>query len=318
MHIRRDLLASGLFLIPIGAITLLVRAGTIGPDALLDVPRLWPLVLVGLGLAILLGRSRAASLGTATVALVAGAIVGSAIASGPVWIGSVTECGPVAGATQHVDRSGTFGGPADVDLQLRCGSVALSTRPGADWALAGDYQGPAPEISDASDRLAIRVPAGSGVRHHDWTIRAPAERLRSIALTSNAATGSLVLDGATLSAVRIEANAGDVVIDAGHATVGRVDVELNAGRARITLGTGPTVGHLAVNAGALDVCIPQGAGVRLTVEDQLTFVTNLADRGFQRDGKSWTRNGSSAGPSIDLQIEGNAASLTIDPNGGCR
>lgn len=318
MHVRRDLLFSGLFFIPVGAITLLVRAGTIRAADLLDAPRLWPLILVGLGLALLLGRSRAASLGTAVVALVLGVLVGSAIASGNIWIGNVTECGPVNGPTQHIEKSGTFGGPASVDLQIRCGSVALSTRSGDDWALTGDYQGLAPLVSDSGDRLQIRVPEGSGVRHHDWTVKVPAGRLGSVNLRSSAATGSLVLDGAALSTLDINANAGDVLVDAGQATIGDLEATVNAGRLRVTLGAGPTVGDLSANAGALDVCVPAGSNLRIQVNDQLTFVTNLGDRGLQRNGQTWTRTGTGGGPLIDLHIEGNAAALTLDPAGGCR
>lgn len=242
MRIRRDLLFGGLFLIPVGTITLLVRAGAIDPGALLDASRLWPLILVGIGIAILLGRSQAASVGTAVVALVLGAIVGSAIASGNLWIGDVSQCGPSSAATQHVDRSGTFTIAAAVELDLRCGSIALTTGAGDDWTLAVDHQGPAPLVIASGDRLTVRVPDGSGVRHHDWTIKAPAGRLDSIELRASAATGSLVVDGAALRSVTVDANAGDVRIDGGRAAIGRYDVTANAGRVRIVLGEASTTG----------------------------------------------------------------------------
>ena len=317
MHVRRDLLFSGLFLIPVGAIPLLVRAGVLDARALLDAWRLWPLILVGFGLALLLGRSRAASIGTAVTALVIGAIVGSAPASGSIWIGDVTECGSTGVATQHLERSGTFGLPASIDLQVRCGSVSLSTRSGSDWSVAADYRGTAPIIVDATDRLQVRVADGGGIRHHDWTVAAPAGLLGSVQLVANAATGTLTLDGATLAAVKVGANAGDILVDGGSATIGRIDVTMNAGRARITLG-GPTVGTLSVNAGAIDLCVPAVTNLRFVVQDQLTLVHNLADRGLIKNGQTWTRTGSAAGPPIELHIEGNAAGLTLDPSGGCR
>ncbi|HEX7471981.1 MAG TPA: hypothetical protein VF323_02785 [Candidatus Limnocylindrales bacterium] len=317
MHVRRDLLFSGLFLIPVGAITLLVLAGAIDAHTLLDAWRLWPLILVGFGIVLLLGRHRAASLGTAVTALVIGVIAGSALASGTIWIGDITECGSGGVAGQHVDRTGTFAGSASVDLRVRCGSVALSTRSGTDWSVAADYRGPAPIIVDATDRLEVRVPDGGGIRHHDWTIAAPAARLGSVQLEANAATGSLTFDGATLAAVKVEANAGDILVDGGSATIGRIDLSMNAGRARITLGA-PTVGTLSVNAGAIDLCVPASASLRFVVQDQLTFVTNLADHGLTKNGTTWTRTGSAGGPPIELRIEGNAAGFTLDPSGGCR
>ncbi len=318
MRIRRDLLFGGLFLIPVGVITLLVRAGTIDAGALLDAPRLWPLILVGIGMAILLARSRVASIGTAVVALVLGCIVGSAIASGNVWIGNVAECGPASAATGHVDRSGTFTSAAALELDLRCGSLGLSTRAGDAWALTADHQGPPPLVVGTGDRLSVRVPDGTGLRHHDWTIEAPAGRLDTIQVSVSAATGSLVLDGATLRTVDVDANASDVRIDGGRASIGQLQVTANAGRVRIVLGSAPTVGDLRVNAGALDLCTPAGTTVRLEVDDQLTFITNLADRGLQRDGNTWTRFGTAGGPIIVLHISGNAAGLTLDPAGGCQ
>ena len=317
MRIRRGLLFAGLFLIPLGGMTLLVRAGTVDADALVGIWRLWPLILIGFGIAILLGRGRAASVGTAIAALVLGVLVGSAIASGNVIVGSISDCGVWNGATQRLDEDGTFTGPAVVDLDLRCGSVDLSTRSGSAWQVSAEYQGSAPIVTGTSDRLDVRAPATDG-RHDDLTIAAPAALLSRVDLTSNAGSGSLILDGAGLSQVKVDANAGDIVIDAGKATVDRLDVTLNAGRARITIGPGATTGSISVNAGAIELCVPPDAILRLTVNDQLTFVTNLADRGLQKSGSIWRRAGSVAERSIDLDIDGNVASFTLDPSGGCR
>jgi Domain of unknown function (DUF5668) len=76
MRIRRGLLFWGLFLIPVGALTLLVRGGYLDGEAVRDAWRLWPLVLVGIGLAILLGLTRGAAVGTAISGIVLGLIVG--------------------------------------------------------------------------------------------------------------------------------------------------------------------------------------------------------------------------------------------------
>ena len=63
MRIRRGLLFWGLFLIPLGGISLLTRVGTIDPAVFVDAWRLWPLVLVVIGLTLLLGRYRAGLIG---------------------------------------------------------------------------------------------------------------------------------------------------------------------------------------------------------------------------------------------------------------
>ena len=91
---------------------------------------------------------------------------------------------------------------------------------------------------------------------------------------------------------------------------------MNAGRARVSLGAGSTQGSLAANAGAIELCVPADAAVVLRVPEQLTFAHNLERRGLTRDGDTWRRAGT-GGDTIDLSVEGNAASFTLDPDGGC-
>jgi len=318
MRVRRGLLFTGLFLIPLGAMTLLVRAGTIDEDSLDGVWQLWPLIFIGFGVALLLGRSRAASVGTAIAAVVLGVLVGGAIASGGAMVGSVGTCGLPSDTDQHIDRTGTFGEPAVVALDLRCGSVDLTTASGSDWSVAADHRGLAPIIAASGDRLDVRDPDQGQVRRDEWVISTPAELIRELDVTTNAASGTFVLDDSLPDLVQVQANAGDIAIDAGNASVGRLDLQLNAGRARIILGSAPTTGSISINAGAIDLCVPDDVGLRLSVTEQLTFVTNLAERGLQHSGTDWTRVGAAAAPVIDLHIDGNVASLTLDPNGGCR
>ena len=318
MRIRRGLLFAGLFLIPLGAMTLLVRAGAIDADSLSGIWRLWPLILIGFGVAILLGRGRAASVGTAIAALVLGVLVGGAIASGGAMVGTMGTCGLPGETDQHADRAGTFTGPATVAIDLRCGSIDLSTGSGSDWSVAADYRGPTPIIAAAGDRLEVGDPDERHDRRDDWTVVTSSGLLRTLEVTTNAAGGTFLLDGSRPDLVRVDANAGDITIDAGDAAVARLDVALNAGRARISLGTASTTGSISVNAGAVDLCVPAEAALRLEVNDQLTFVTNLAERGLQQSGTVWTRAGTSPTPLIELDIEGNVASFTLDPNGGCR
>ena len=93
---------------------------------------------------------------------------------------------------------------------------------------------------------------------------------------------------------------------------------MNAGRIRLDVGAAALEGDVSVNAGAIDICVPEGVGLRFDVNDQLTFVHNLGSRGLSRSGNTWTRDATGGAPEIDLSIEGNAASLTLNPEGGCR
>jgi hypothetical protein len=114
-------------------------------------------------------------------------------------------------------------------------------------------------------------------------------------------------------------DAGDLLIDGASASISTLDIQMNAGRARIRLDDAvPVTGQISMNAGALELCVPAGAELRLKTNDQLTFVTNLAQRGLTHEGDTWRRAGQPGSRAIELSIEGNAANFNLDPDGGCK
>ena len=146
----------------------------------------------------------------------------------------------------------------------------------------------------------------------------PAATTASLSLTANAAGATLDLDGAHLTSLDAKLNAGDVRIAAGGATIDSLDITMNAGRIRFDAGPNPLRGDISLNAGAFDLCVPAGVGLRLDVTDQLTFVHNLSSRGLAASGSTWTREPAAGQPTIELSIDGSAASFTLEPQGGCR
>jgi len=319
MRVRRGLLFWGLFLIPLGGITLLVRAGVLDAERLTDAWRLWPLILVGIGLAIVVGRSRTAVIGTAVVALVVGSLGGAALASGHLWIGAVSDCAVASGpADQHVQRSGAFDGTAAVRVSLDCGSVTVTTEQRGDWQLDAAFRGPAPQVEASAGRLDVRVPGGVGPRRNDWTLGLPATSIGSMTLTANAAAATLSLADTHLTSLDGEMNAGDLRIDLTRGAIDDLDLSMNAGRIRLDSGSSGLDGEVSLNAGAFDLCVPDDVGLRFHVVDQLTFGHNLAARGLQRSGDDWTRAANGSAGVIALSIDGSAASFTLNPTGGCR
>lgn len=315
MRIRRGLLFWGLFLIPLGAIPLLARAGIFPADRFADVWRFWPVLLIGLGLALLLGRGRAGIAATVVLALVLGTLGGAVLATGLPSVGSVTTCvGPGADMTAY-DRDGAFTGDATATIELDCGTLAITTPPGSGWRVHGDVQGNDPRFESTGTSLTLRSPDQVGLHRQAWTIDLGAEATRAVDLQVNAGTTTANLAGAQLESLDVQANAGDVLIDATGGQVGTLDAELNAGRLRLTL-DGATSGSLQANAGSIELCVPPDAALTFQVQDQLIFSTNLGDRGLQHDGDTWSRPGT--GPAISFDIEGNAASFSLDPTGGCQ
>jgi cell wall-active antibiotic response 4TMS protein YvqF len=319
MRIRRGLLFWGVLLLPLGAVPLLVRAGLIDVNQLADAWRLWPILLIAVGLAILVGRSRASLAATVAIALVLGTFGGAALASGTTFWGSLANCtlAPSSGASQ-LERTGTFSGSvATVRLELRCGSLDVHGTTATTWRVQSTHRGPGPSVTGSAAGLAV-VAAQSGDIREDWIVELPAGHLSQIDLTSNAAGGTFRLDGLTVDTFDATMNAGDLTIDAGTGSIGNLDATVNAGRIRLSPGSNPLQGSISVNAGAIDLCVPADVGLRIDVAEQLTFVTNLSARGLTKasDGL-WVRP-SGGGPTVSLRVSGGAAALTLNPDGGCR
>jgi hypothetical protein len=317
VRVRRGLLFWGLFFLALGGIPLLVRAGLIDANVVAGAWRLWPLLLVALGLTLILGRSRAGVLGTVVAALALGAVAGGALAASAPWIGNVGGCGSSASASdQHTERSGTFAGPATVTLDMDCGTLDVGMRSGSDWHILADHRGDPPTIDSKVDALDIHSPDVFGNRRQAWQIELPSDQTRTIDITANASSGKIVLAGATLDTLKAQLNAGDLRFDATEARISQADLSINAGRMRIRTGT-DFHGSLSANAGQIELCAPPEVELRIRVQEQLTFAHNLDERGLSRSADVWTRPGSSNGGLVDIDVQGNAANLTLDPDGGC-
>ena len=317
MRVRRGLLFWGLVLVPLGGIPLIVRSGNLDASLFLDVWKLWPLILVGVGIAVLVGRTRMAVIGTAVIALTIGMIGGAALAAPNNWFGVFSDCS-AGGDLTSLDRSGTFSGNGAVRLDFRCGTLDVTTGEGSDWSVSADYAGAAPIIDASGDRLTVRSASNSGRQRDEWTIRVPAANLDDLDVTANAASSTIDLGAAALARLVVNLNAGDLRLVAGSGGTTNAHIAMNAGRIRLETGRAAMAGSLSINAGAIDLCVPADVGLRLDVTDQLTFATNLDSQGLNRSGNVWTRTAGGDAPTIELAIDGNAASLTLKPEGACK
>ena len=82
MHIRRGYLGWGVFLILAGAVPLAVRAGYLTDDQIGRLWTLWPLILIGIGVGLILSRTRFDFIGGIIVAATLGLMAGGLLSSG--------------------------------------------------------------------------------------------------------------------------------------------------------------------------------------------------------------------------------------------
>ena len=81
MRINRSLLNWGVFLIALGGVPLAVDQGWLESDIARDLGQLWPLILVGIGLGLILRWTPMAWFGGALVAATFGLIFGAGVVS---------------------------------------------------------------------------------------------------------------------------------------------------------------------------------------------------------------------------------------------
>ena len=166
MHVNRGLLGWGVFFIVLGAVPLAVQAGALDPEVVRRAWELWPLILIGIGLGLVLARTRLAILGALVVAVTFGLMGGALIATGIGAAGGFTSCGfgGGQGGEAFPTQSGSFGGDGAVRLEMNCGDVDAVAADGPGWSVTGTSdEGQAPDVSGSDNQLVVRAPERSGV-----------------------------------------------------------------------------------------------------------------------------------------------------------
>jgi hypothetical protein len=318
MQVNRGLVFWGVGLVTAGAIALAIQYELIDVAIARDAWRFWPVVLIAVGLAVIAARTPFALVATLVAGLVAGGLAGTLVAGVPEGLN--LGCG--GEIDDRVSADGTFSGQAAVTLDFNCGDLSVEAGDGEAWAVdAGFASGSEPDIS--SDNGSLRVDARDGGvigfanMQQDWRITLPRDVGLALDVNANAGSSDLALGGMDLSELSVEMNAGDIVVDLAGASAADLSLSANAGSVSLVVDEATVAdGSISVNAGSVDLCVADGTAVEITLNDSnITFSHNLDDSGLDRSGDTW-RSGD--GPAdVTLEIEGNAASFTYNPTGGC-
>jgi len=325
MRIDRGLLGWGVFLIALGVIPLAVRGGYLDTDTVRRAWELWPLLLVGLGLGLVLQRTRAAMVGGLVVALTFGLMGGSllAVGIGGAFSGCSLGVGDGSG-TPFTTRTDSFGGNASVNLDLNCGELTLTPAAGSAWTIAGrDSDGQGPTIDSSADRLRVKSRNRDGFvfgqTGNRWEVTLPTDPTLALNLSLNAGSARLDLSGAHVPDLNLSVNAGDIRLDLSNAAeVRQLDASANAGSLKLSLPAATLTGSVSANAGSVELCVPAGVGLRLRGSDNPLSSNNFEQRGLVRSGRTWTSPGyDTAEWQLDLATSANAGAITLNPEGGC-
>ena len=322
MNVNRRWLYGGVFLIALGAVLLAGQGDAVDGDVIAQAARLWPVLVIALGIGLLLRRTRFGLAGGMIAAAVPGLVLGGMLVAAPV---AVAEVGPACNdvePTSLASREGSFDGAASVDLRLRCGDVTVTTGSGSTWHLeAGNGSGTAPVVDATADRLSVASsftgrPLGF-VRGSDvWRLTLPVARRLDLAATVEAGRGRFELAGADLGTVELVVNAGEANADFAGATLERLAVHVNGGDVTLRLPADDFGADLTVNAGALQICAPSDLGLRVSTDGTLSATTYA---GLVRGDSTWESPGyATAIHHADVAITANVAGVEVNPMGGCK
>lgn len=324
MHIDRRLLGWGLFFIIVGAIPLATRAGYLDPELVGRWPLLWPLLLIGWGIGLLLRRTPIEWLGGAITTIVFGIMGGGLLASGFAGAPIATGCGGQAAGTAFATQSGDLAGTGRLNVELSCGSLTMNPTPGTSWSVSGtETNGKAPRVE--VDGSTVKIDAGNrgsffgSTGRTDWTVAVPTQPQLGLGLTINAGEGSVELAGANLGSVNVTVNAGSAsLLLGGVAALGDLNGTVNAGSAVISLPAGGRSGNVSMNAGSLTICTPPGSPMRVHWSGALGS-NDLDAAGLTKvDDNTWESSAlDTASPFLDLRVSANAGSFQLDTDGTC-
>jgi hypothetical protein len=316
---HRSALYVGAFLAAAGVVMLVGTTNAAAGGTITDLLRLWPLAVVAIGVGLLLRRTRVARAGILVAAIVPGLLVGGVVTASPDLD---VVCDRTAPARSAV-HDGVLSGPADVRIDLACGSTTVRTVAGSAWHVATVDLGDQTAVIDAGgDRLHVasddgRRRLGFGRGGDDWAIDLPTAAALDLDARVDAGRGSFDLAGARIGDLSVEVNAGAARVDLSDASVERLSLAVHAGRGRLVLpATGDIRGRLEVAAGSLELCRPTDLALRISGE--LTLADSTFN-GLVRVGDVWqTPDYPSATHRADLTVHAAAGSVVVDPQGDCK
>jgi hypothetical protein len=328
MSVDRRLVNLGIFLLILGAVPLAVSQGWLARETVSRAWELWPLILIGIGIGLILRRTPLHFAGGLLVAGTFGTMLGALLAGG-LTLGSL-GCGNPAASTDPtvLDERGTFSGETtNVVLRATCASLSVAPAPGAAWGVTVAGRAAArPALQQAADRLEVRSPDQISVgpfedgRRSRWNVTLGTDVGYSLDVNLNAGEVRLDLAGLRIATLTAQGNAvGNSRLLLHDATVGRLDVQVNAGDLKIGLpAAADLTGRIQANAASVSLCADAGIGLRLRNASVITG-DNFASAGLVRSGSTWESPGiGSAAHVVDLALDGAAASFTLNPSEGCR
>ena len=344
MRINRSLLNWGVFLIALGGVPLAVDQGWIESDVATDLGRLWPLILVGIGLGLILRWTPLSWFGGALVAATFGLIFGAAAVSlrdndltnvqGIIPAIAGGACVDGGQGDETTTREGIASSEAfTLSVSIPCGELNVERADTPIWRVDASHDsGEAPRIDEiAGDAgatgVTVRDDGATEVfflgrqSRSDWDMELPSGAELTMNLTLDAAEGAVDTGSGPVSRLNATLNAADGTFDLGGADATQevgVGLTLNASDGRLVLPAGPSDTGVTLNASSLAICVPEDVPVVVELTEILAS-NDLADAGLESiGGDRWASPGFvDGGDHAVIELTSTVSSFSIERPEAC-
>lgn len=292
-----------LLLVAVGAIFLLGNLGFLGLNAWEVLFRLWPVILIGVGLDLLVGRRSPAWSMAVIVVVVVLIAVGVAVVQGspsmfrPFGYGerqTETVNQPLGGATR-----------ADVDINFGAGAVRLAPLSDSDLLI----QGTATSLRGHS--LAQSFQLSNGTATYSLGSRGEGSFDPIAGGPGGEGGWDLKLNRNVPMTLRVSGGVGQADMDLTQLHVTDLEARLGVGKTSIALpASGQVRASIDGGVGEVNVSIPQGVAGRVQVQSGIGGV-NVPDS-YQKQGNMYVSPGYDAAQNrIDLTVKGGIGRVSI-------
>jgi len=319
MRVAKGRLNWGVFFIVLGLIPLAYHQGAITQSQIADSWRLWPLIIVGIGVGFLLSRTPAYFVGGLVVAATLGLIFGSLFAIGPNL-----GCGNGSGSGANVTRSGTFDGSSTVQLNLQCGSATISTSNDGQWHVdANNDGGRYADVTSTSGSLTVKAAKSGGDWFRPgtdtWRIALPTGSEINLNATMDLGEANYTLEGANLDTASFKMSLGSLKLDLNGAHLNHLTIDTSLGSAAVELDASNDIsGDLKTSLGSLKLCAPSDLGLQIKSSSSLSS-ESFAGMGMHLSNGVWeTSNYQTAAHKATFTADTSLGSLELHPAGGCK
>ena len=246
-------------LIIVGSIFLLQNLGLLPADAWTSLWRLWPLVLVLIGLELLLGhRLHWLALGALTVGLFAVGLIATMLTQ--------SGASPASRAASVQTRETALGGASQAVVTVRFGAGQLTLGPlinaRPDQLSAMTFQGPTRE----GPNVHYSVTDGTG--RLEYQVGGAAPRFPPFFRSSRSAATRLDVNLAPsvpITSLNIQTGATDARLDLAQLRVSSLDLSIGAASTWVRLpeAAGTTTAHISGGAASLTIEVPAGVAAQI-------------------------------------------------------